>query len=61
MNTAALGIKPGDLIQNTYRIDRLLGEGGMGATFKGHNEATNHEVAIKVMIPSFASDSRGCS
>ncbi|MCY4334003.1 MAG: protein kinase [Litoreibacter sp.] len=55
------GIKPGDVIQNTYKVEKLLGEGGMGATFKGHNMTTDHDVAIKVMIPSFAKDERAVS
>ncbi|MEM6594137.1 MAG: serine/threonine-protein kinase [Pseudomonadota bacterium] len=55
------GIKPGDVIQNTYKVEKLLGEGGMGATFKGHNMTTDHDVAIKVMIPSFATDERAVS
>lgn len=54
----ALGLKPGDVIQNTYRIDKLLGEGGMGATFAGVNLATDHEVAIKVMTPEFARNAK---
>ncbi|GFE64094.1 serine/threonine-protein kinase [Litoreibacter roseus] len=54
MAEQAVGLKPGDVIQNTYEILSLLGEGGMGATFKGRNVATGHEVAIKVMTPEFA-------
>ncbi|MEO1550399.1 MAG: serine/threonine-protein kinase [Pseudomonadota bacterium] len=54
MTDTVFGLSPGDVIQNTYRIDKLLGEGGMGATFAGHNVATDHPVAIKVMTPEFA-------
>lgn len=52
--SASVGIKPGDMVQDTYRIDQLLGEGGMGATFKGVNIATGDTVAVKVMTPQFA-------
>ena len=52
--SASLGIKPGDMVQDTYRIDTLLGEGGMGATYKGVNVATCDTVAIKVMTAQFA-------
>lgn len=51
---AAQGLKPGDIIQDSYRIDALLGEGGMGATFRGTNLATGDVVAIKVMTADFA-------
>ncbi|MEM9269137.1 MAG: serine/threonine-protein kinase, partial [Pseudomonadota bacterium] len=54
MTDTVFGLSPGDVIQNTYRIDKLLGEGGMGATFAGQNIATDHPVAIKVMTPEFA-------
>lgn len=58
MEKTVLGLKPGDMIQDTYRIDSLLGEGGMGATFRGTNTAAGHAVAIKVMTPEFARNSR---
>ncbi|MEM7710470.1 MAG: protein kinase, partial [Pseudomonadota bacterium] len=58
MNTVSESLKPGDLIQDTYRIDRLLGEGGMGATFAGRNIASDHPVAIKVISASFADNKR---
>lgn len=54
MGNSALGIGPGTVIQDSYQITRLLGEGGMGATFTGINLATRHEVAIKVILPQFA-------
>lgn len=50
----AQGLNPGDILQDTYRIDALLGEGGMGATFRGTNLATGDTVAIKVMTAEFA-------
>jgi serine/threonine-protein kinase len=51
-------LKPGTIIQDTYKITKLMGEGGMGATFAGRNLATDHDVAIKVISAAFADNSR---
>ncbi|HET6581799.1 MAG TPA: serine/threonine-protein kinase, partial [Nannocystaceae bacterium] len=39
-----------------YRIDELLGSGGMGAVFKGHHIGLERDVAIKVLHPSLGRD-----
>ena len=46
----------GQLLDNKYRIVRLLGEGGMGAVYEGENIRIRHRVAIKVLHPSVAND-----
>lgn len=56
MEKPILGLGPGSIVQDTYRIESLLGEGGMGATFRATNMATGHPVAVKVMTPNFASN-----
>lgn len=58
METTVLGLKQGSVIQDTYRIEKLLGEGGMGATFLGVNLATGHQVAIKAMTPEVSRNAR---
>lgn len=56
MEQPVLGLGPGSIVQDTYRIEALLGEGGMGATFRATNLATGHPVAVKVMTPNFAAN-----
>lgn len=56
MSKPVFGLEPGSVIQDTYRIEALLGEGGMGATFRATNMATGHPVAVKVMTPNFAAN-----
>ncbi len=44
------------LIEGKYRIERLLGKGGMGAVFLAHDLTLEREVAIKVLPPDVAQD-----
>jgi serine/threonine-protein kinase len=41
--------KPGDLIASKYRLERLLGEGGMGAVWAAHNLPLDSPVAVKLI------------
>jgi serine/threonine-protein kinase len=44
------------LIEGKYRIERLLGKGGMGAVFLAHDLTLEREVAIKILPPDVAQD-----
>jgi len=42
-----------------YRIEELLGKGGMAMVFRGHDLKLQRRVAIKVMFPEFAAQEGG--
>ena len=44
------------LVEGKYRLERLLGKGGMGAVFLAHDLTLEREVAIKVLPPDVAQD-----
>ncbi|MDP1921386.1 MAG: protein kinase [Myxococcales bacterium] len=46
----------GDTIDGRYRVERLLGIGGMGCVFEAHHLALNQRVAVKLMLPELAKD-----
>jgi serine/threonine-protein kinase len=49
-------IEPGQVIAQRYRIQRLLGKGGMGAVYLADDEVLGELVALKVISSAFASD-----
>ncbi|HSO34923.1 MAG TPA: serine/threonine-protein kinase, partial [Labilithrix sp.] len=49
-----VSVQPGDVIGGTYVIERLLGEGGMGAVFVANEERLGRRVAIKVLLSAVA-------
>ena len=39
----------GQILQKRYRIDRILGKGSMGTTYKAYDTATRQPVAVKAL------------
>ena len=48
-------LRAGQLVDGEYRVERLLGQGGMAAVWAGTNERTGKRVALKVILRSLAS------
>jgi serine/threonine protein kinase len=49
-------IVSGAVLKNRYRLERLLGRGGMASVWLGHDEVLDRPVAIKVLSDTIASD-----
>jgi serine/threonine protein kinase len=47
-------LQPGTIVDDKYRVDRLVGRGGMAAVWAGTNERTGKSVALKVILKSFS-------
>jgi len=45
------GVKEGDVLAGKYRIDKVLGVGGMGVVVAAHHIHLDDRVAIKFMLP----------
>lgn len=48
--------QPGDLLNNTYRIESILGRGGTSEVYKARNDISGRFTAIKVLKSEFSGD-----
>ncbi|PKN43875.1 MAG: serine/threonine protein kinase, partial [Deltaproteobacteria bacterium HGW-Deltaproteobacteria-17] len=46
------------VLDNRYRLIKLLGEGGMGEVYRGVNIHNGEAVAIKIVLPALAHDEK---
>src|SRR5262245_64416846 len=48
----------GHILDEKYRMERQLGQGGMGAVYLATHLGTERPVALKVIMPEYMTDSR---
>ncbi len=48
---AQVGVRTGDILAGKYRIERVLGVGGMGVVVAAHHIQLDERVAIKFLLP----------
>src|SRR5919199_2017401 len=49
-------LQPGTLLSGRYKIESLVGHGGMGTVYCAHDQRLGREVAVKVLRPDLAAD-----
>src|ERR1700731_4140885 len=46
-----VGVKEGDVLAGKYRVERILGAGGMGVVVAAHHIQLDEKVALKFLLP----------
>jgi serine/threonine-protein kinase len=50
------GARPGDVLAGKYRVERVLGQGGMGVVVAAHHIQLDEKVALKFLLPEALSN-----
>ena len=58
---SATGLQPGDVLAGKYRVERVLGVGGMGVVVAAHHIQLDEKVALKFLVREAASDPNACA
>ena len=53
---APLSVNPGVIIAGKYRVEKVIGQGGMGVVIKAVHVLLDEPVAIKLLMPALASN-----
>src|SRR5579863_153418 len=54
MNADSLPVRPGDVVAEKYRVERVLGRGGMGFVVQATHLQLDQRVALKFLLPEVA-------
>ena len=52
--TPATGIVPGAILAGKYRVERIIGQGGMGLVVEARHIALDERIALKFLLPEYA-------
>ena len=55
------GVREGEILAGKYRIERILGAGGMGVVVAAHHLQLDERVAIKLMLPEVVANQEALS
>src|SRR6185503_11345671 len=47
-------ITPGTILAGKYRVERVIGQGGMGVVVEARHISLDERVALKFLLPSYA-------
>jgi serine/threonine protein kinase len=56
VNLATIVVAPGALLKDRYRLERLLGRGGMASVWLASDQVLERPVAVKIIADTIASD-----
>jgi serine/threonine-protein kinase len=49
-------VQPGDVVAGRYRIEDVLGRGGMAGVYRAHDSVLERDVALKILDPRLSGD-----
>ena len=55
-NPVSIPVREGDVLAGKYRVDKILGAGGMGVVVAAHHLQLDEKVAIKFLLPHMVVD-----